>query len=69
MNITSILAPEGLHPTPPRKIMTTMGKVDTSDLVMIIREVINISSRSSKLERTSYNPTYCIEIMEGNPDN
>ena len=31
--------------TQPRKNMTTMGKIDTSDLMMMIRWVMNISSR------------------------
>ena len=30
--------------------MTTMGKVDTSDLMMIIRWVVNIFFQSPKLE-------------------
>ena len=36
--------------TQPRKNMTTMGKVDTSDLMMIIKWNINISFQSPKLE-------------------
>ena len=36
--------------TQPRKNMTTMGKVDTSDLMMIIRWVMNIFFQSPKLE-------------------
>ena len=37
--------------------MTTMGKTDTYDLIMIIRWVTNISSRSPKLEWTSLTHT------------
>ena len=36
-----------------RKIMTTVGNVDTSDLIMIIRWIAHIFSRSLKLEPTS----------------
>ena len=36
--------------TQPQKNMTTMGKIDTSDLMMIIRWIINVSYRSPKLE-------------------
>ena len=36
--------------TQPRNNMTTMGKVDTSDLMMIIQWVTNISFQSPKLE-------------------
>ena len=39
--------------TQPREYMTTMGKVDTLYLMMIIRWVMNISSRSPTLERAS----------------
>ena len=39
--------------TQPRKNMTTMGKVDTSDLMMIIRWIINISFQSPKFEWAS----------------
>ena len=43
--------------TQPPKNMTTMGKVDTSDLTMIMRWVINISSRSPELQWTSLTHT------------
>ena len=33
--------------------MTTMGKIDTSDLMIIIRRVIDISSRSPKVKWAS----------------
>ena len=36
--------------------MTTMGMVDASDLLMIIRGVMNVSSRSPKVEWAS--PTH-----------
>ena len=39
--------------TQPRKNMTTMGKVDTSDLMMIIRWVMDIFFQSHKLEWAS----------------
>ena len=39
--------------TQPRKNMTTIGKVDTSDLMMIIRWIINISFQSPELEWAS----------------
>ena len=39
--------------TQPRKNMTTMGKVDTSDLMMIIRWVMDIFFQSPKLEWAS----------------
>ena len=45
-----------IHPpwgTQPRKNMTTVGKNDTSDLMMIIRRVIDIFSRSPKLKWAS----------------
>ena len=34
----------------PRKSTTTMGKVDTSDLIMIMVWITDTSSRSHKLE-------------------
>ena len=39
--------------TQPRKNMTTMEKVDTSDLMMIVRWVMDMSSRSTKFEWAS----------------
>ena len=42
--------------------MTTMGKVDISDLMMIIRRVVDISSRSPKLKwasSTHTTPHFC----------
>ena len=43
--------------TQPRKNMITVGKVDTSELMMIIRYVINTFSRSHKLEWDSLTHT------------
>ena len=43
--------------TQPRRNMSIMGKVDTSDLMMIIRWFINLSSRSPKLEWASLTHT------------
>ena len=40
--------------------MTTMGNVDTSDLMMKIRRITNISSGSPKVERVSWTQTACI---------
>ena len=50
--------------TQPRKNMTTMGKVDTSDLMMIITWAIDISFQSPRTEMgqlNTYNPIYCNE--------
>ena len=43
--------------------MTAMGEVDTSDLMMIIRRVINISSPAPKLEWVSltYTTPYVVK--------
>ena len=43
--------------TQPQKILKTMGMVDTSDLMMIIRWIINISSQSPELEWASLTHT------------
>ena len=53
----------------PRKNMNHIGKLDTSDLMQIIRWVTNISSRSPKLEYDSLtytNPHIAKKIMEVN---
>ena len=49
--------------TQPRKNMITMGKVDTSDLMMITW-AIDISFQSPRTEMgqlNTYNPIYCTE--------
>ena len=45
-----------------------MGKADTSNLMMTIRWVIDISSRSLKMNRpvNAYSHTYCEEHKDGN---
>ena len=43
--------------TRPRKNMITMGKVDTSDLMMIIKWAINISFQSPELKWVSWTHT------------
>ena len=50
--------------TQPLKNMTTSGKVDTSELMMIIRRVVDISPHSPKLKWASYNNVLVIESTE-----
>ena len=51
--------------------MTAVGYDDISDLMMIIRWVMNISSWSPELECqfNTQHPTYCDENKEGNREN
>ena len=48
--------------------VTTMGKVYTSDLMMIIRWIINVSSRSPKLEWASLTYTTLHVMYEEKKD-
>ena len=52
--------------TQPRKTWSHLGKVDASDLMMIIILAIDVSFQSPKLKwasRTQYNPIHCNENM------
>ena len=52
--------------TQPRKYMITMGKVDTSDLMMIITWAMDISLQSPKLKCASSTYTYNHKYSNGN---